>query len=80
MKITVWRLGDLENNLYPTKEAFEKLTNFLLEARQNNHDCDLVWGPDLKVFEVEINNDDICVLSCKDKNIIQTLGEKNESN
>lgn len=46
--IRVWRMGDLEHGIIPTKEQIDHLADIL---RNSNPDdgMDLIWGPDLKV-------------------------------
>ena len=61
MKIRLWKLGNAENKIYPTKEAIKKLSEMLMES-SNSEIMDLIWGPDITVQEIEVKEDDINLL------------------
>lgn len=46
--IRLWKLGNLEHRIAPTKEAAEKLAS-LLGGYTPGELMDLIWGPDLTV-------------------------------
>lgn len=48
--IRLWTLGDLEQRIFPKKEAFDKL-NEVLSSSTGNGVIDIVWGPELKFTE-----------------------------
>lgn len=47
-QLRIWKLGDLEQKLFPTPEAVEKLSKLLEEGK-----TDIIWGPDIQVLTVE---------------------------
>lgn len=47
--IRLWRLGDLEHKIIPTRAALNKLRNILHQT--NTGPLDLVWGPELDFKE-----------------------------
>ena len=51
-KLRVWKLGNLEYGLYPTQESVNKLAEMLLNT-PDGVTADLIWGPDLEVFELD---------------------------
>ncbi len=48
--IRVWKLGDMENKIFPTDAAITKLSNILLNNIGGGA-MDLVWGPDLELTQ-----------------------------
>lgn len=59
-KIRVWKLGSLEHGIYPSDVAFDKLTKLLqLVYEKEDGTVDLIWGPDLEVFEIPLEPDGI---------------------
>ena len=87
-KIRIWKLGSLEHQLIPTTKTFEKFTQLLLAAYEHDGDSDIVWTPDVEMFEVQLDKDDNFLL---DGDIItspqelqefikQKRGNSNESN
>ena len=48
--IRLWRLGDLENKILPTKTSINKLRN-ILASNVGGGTMDLVWGPELDFKE-----------------------------
>ena len=64
MKIMLWKLGHIDknnvlNSILPTKESIEKfreiLTNSLTQSPAGT--ISLIWGPDIDVELVEIDDD-----------------------
>lgn len=51
-QIRVWRLGNLDKNLFPTSDAVTKLAEILM-SNPGGGAFDLIWGPDLEVEEVQ---------------------------
>jgi hypothetical protein len=47
----------------PTTKTFEKFTQLLLAAYEHNGDTDIMWTPDIEMFEVELDKDDNFLLS-----------------
>jgi hypothetical protein len=51
--VRVWTLGSLEHRLFPTPEAIQRLVEMLRSVPQDESlDVDLVWGPELRVYEL----------------------------
>jgi len=48
--IRLWKLGDIENKILPTKAAINKLRN-ILASNVGGGTMDLVWGPELNFQE-----------------------------
>jgi hypothetical protein len=46
--IRLWKLGNLEHKIVPTKEASEKLAS-ILKGHTGSETMDLIWGPDIEV-------------------------------
>ena len=57
MKIRLWKLGSLEHRWVPTKEGIDKVRNILKEGIKKGGELDIVWGPELNVELVEIEDD-----------------------
>lgn len=60
-KIRLWKLGYIDtknpaNSIIPTKEVIDKF-KMLLEKGIRDEMCDLVWGPELFVELIEIEED-----------------------
>jgi hypothetical protein len=51
-QIRVWKLGDLEQGIFPTDEAITRLTQILL-SNPGGGAFDLIWGPDLTVDSIK---------------------------
>lgn len=50
-QIRVWTLGDIENGIFPTDTAINRLADILL-TNSGSGPFDIIWGPDLKVSEL----------------------------
>ncbi len=61
MKIRLWRLGSLEDRIFPTEKAIQKLADMLVSV-DNNAELDIVWGPDITVQEIDVNQEDYDLL------------------
>lgn len=48
--IRLWKLGDLDNKILPTKTSINKLRN-ILASNVGGGTMDLVWGPELDFKE-----------------------------
>ena len=48
--VRLWRLGDLENKVMPTKQAFDRLSDTLTN-NVGGGGFDLIWGPDIDFKE-----------------------------
>lgn len=48
--IRLWKLGDIDNKILPTKAAINKLRN-ILASNVGGGTMDLVWGPELNFQE-----------------------------
>ena len=64
MKIMLWKLGHLDknnllNSILPTKESLEKFREILKSSLATSPDgtVSLIWGPDIDVELVEIDDD-----------------------
>jgi hypothetical protein len=60
MKIRLWKLGVIDQNninasMLPTKVALEKFRDMLQAAIESGNDTDIIWGPDINVELVEID-------------------------
>lgn len=58
-QLRIWKLGNLENKIYPTEENFKKLEEILISKEfKNDHPYDIIWGPDLQleIFDIEVDN------------------------
>lgn len=51
-QIRLWKLGNLDKNLFPTNEAVTKLADILM-SNPGGGAFDLIWGPDLEVEELK---------------------------
>lgn len=51
-KIRVFKLGNLENKLYPTVNSVNKLAN-MLTNNVGKGSVDLIWGPDIEILETK---------------------------
>lgn len=81
MKIRLWKLGSTEHRIYPTDTAIHTLTDILNSIREPGGD--IIWGPDINVELVEIDDSDMNVVVsdfvlneenvCKIRNFIQGL-------
>ncbi len=63
--IRLWKLGDLENKILPTNEAFQKLAD-ILNTDKDGEVLDLIWGPDLTVELIPTGPQDIEALKALD--------------
>lgn len=61
IRIVVWKLGNLEHKIIPSKEAIETLAGIISQwdGKENLH---VVWGPDLEVQVVSVLPGDIHVV------------------
>ncbi len=57
MKIRLWKLGSLEHRIMPTQQGLNKLRNVLKESTAKSGEIDIVWGPELNVELIEIEDD-----------------------
>lgn len=57
MKIRLWKLGSLEHRIMPTQQGLNKLRNILKESTAKSGEIDIVWGPELNVELIEIEDD-----------------------
>lgn len=56
-KIRLWKLGSLEHRIVPNQDAVNKLQTILKSAHSSNDELmDIIWGPDLEVQEIGIND------------------------
>jgi hypothetical protein len=55
-KIRLWTLGSLEEKMLPGPGAIQKLADMLAE-KKSGVDLDIVWGPELKVYEFDATDD-----------------------
>ena len=55
MKIILWKLGSLEQKIFPTQTAIMKLQDMIskLDSEKTNH---VIWGPELYVQVVDVEN------------------------
>jgi hypothetical protein len=44
--IRIWKLGDIENGIYPTESAVKKLAD-IIGSWDGESAFDIIWGPDL---------------------------------
>lgn len=63
MKIRLWKMGDLDKQIVPTKDAVNKLKDILADVKNDSGFVDIVWGPGLTVEEYEVANVDGCPVS-----------------
>jgi len=78
MKIRLWKLGNLEKDIYPTQQACSRLAEILTNAKGDA--LDIIWGPDLTVETVE-GDIDVIVTQLKDGNQrIQVVPQSDEEN
>jgi hypothetical protein len=57
MKIRLWRLGSLEHKILPTRASIQRFRDMLKECTEKDGEYDLVWGPEITVELVEIEDD-----------------------
>jgi len=58
MKIRLWKLGSLEHKIIPTQSAIQKL-EAMLEDIEGENEADIIWGPDVSVELIIINDNEI---------------------
>lgn len=63
MKICLWRLGHLDkenirNSIIPSNAQIEKLKNLIFENKDNGV-MNIIWGPDLNLEIIEVDENDI---------------------
>lgn len=52
-RILLWQIGNLSNNIVPSKELLDKLKTSIAEAYNSpDETTSIVWGPDLTVKEI----------------------------
>lgn len=52
-RILLWQIGNLSNNIVPSKELLDKLKASIAEAYNSpDETTSIVWGPDLTVKEI----------------------------
>jgi hypothetical protein len=53
-KIRLWKLGSLEHNITPTREAVKRLEEALKKNLSIDSDgvVDIVWGPDISIIDI----------------------------
>lgn len=56
MKIILWRLGSLEHKIFPTAQAVKNLENILLNIDTSEEIFNIVWGPDIDVKVIDVEN------------------------
>ena len=64
-KLFIFKLGNIEKGLFPTKESVDKLTKKLKECININDEkgnIALIWGPELEVEEITLNDGDLMVV------------------
>lgn len=61
MKFRVWTLGSLEHGIIPKKETIAKLQDQIKLLKEGSIE-DIVWGPDLKVQEFDVELPSIVVV------------------
>jgi len=57
MKIRLWKLGSLEHKILPTQKRIQEFRDVLKEWTEKDGEYDLVWGPEITVELVEIEDD-----------------------
>ena len=57
-KIRIWKLGSLEYRIFPSEEAARRLNDILtsFSAKHDDEIQDIIWGPDLEVLEVGVDD------------------------
>lgn len=63
MKICLWRLGHLDkenvmNSIIPSRDQIERLKN-LINNNKDNGVLNIIWGPDISLEVMEVNEVDI---------------------
>lgn len=76
MKILLWKLGHLDkqnpaNSILPTKEAVAKFATMLKENTKDTDKIDIIWGPDISVELVEIDEDVISYVVDSDGKLVK---------
>lgn len=66
----VWKLGNLERNIYPTESAVEKLKKLLEDDKLT----DLIWGPDLEVISVPDDGNNLVISETQAVEFLTSLG------
>lgn len=56
----VWKLGNLENRIFPTPKGIETFKQ-MLNQRDSKKDFDIIWGPDVEVIQLESYGEDVLV-------------------
>lgn len=51
--IRVWKLGDVNNKIYPNQETLDKFAE-MINSIDFSKDVDIIWGPDLQLQCVEV--------------------------
>lgn len=53
--IRLWKLGDLENKILPSKAAIAQFSNMLMNVAANGSVFDLIWNPAIELQETSTN-------------------------
>ncbi len=81
MKVRLWTLGSFEHRVIPGKQSIEKLRQLISNLTYGEDGyADVVWGPDLMVTVVEVdeNLNDVIETPTVDDGRIRILVEKKE--
>lgn len=61
-KIRVWRLGSIDPPFLPSARGLKCFEEALASAMEREGDADIVWGPDVDVQIIDVEDDDVDVL------------------
>lgn len=64
-KLRIWKLGNLEHRILPTKEAIDRLADILMKW-DGKSDLDLIWSPDISMEQVDLDTNAIDIIVPED--------------
>lgn len=78
-QIRLWKLGNLDKGIIPSKETIDRLAELLKQT--NGETVDIIWGPEIEVQCVEVTPEAIDligqVVSETDKEIVIKVQKHN---
>lgn len=60
-KIRIWKLGDLNRMILPSKEEVDEFEKTLKDW-DGKSSLDIIWGPTLNVIELDVSEGDVHVV------------------
>ena len=79
--IRLWKLGNLEHRVAPTRQAADKLKE-ILDGVDNDKINDIIWGPDIEVVQIGVGGEEngtVTNLIVDEAAYDKLVGQANES-